>query len=280
DMSSGFTPDELPPQIERLETHRLEVWNMIQDMVNSHADIAELGAPAMLPKPPGVKLHADLGAKTRGYMEGLRAERDALTLTVRNSAMNYDRNYMSALEEMQVVERDLHNIKRLKMALELARDSVMRASTLDISEWPRELSKLSLQMLENMGLNYEDLFSEHDARASDRDREQRPISQEVEHLSVITKEQLFWLAHVLIAKFVSRDNLLPLVLDEPFANISDWHFFRIVQFLFDMVDRGHQVIVCSWHEERIQILLKNLTDAQKARLHVCKRMPMNAVSAR
>ncbi|MBA3856069.1 MAG: hypothetical protein C0507_04085, partial [Cyanobacteria bacterium PR.3.49] len=84
-------------------------------------------------------------------------------------------------------------------------------------------------------------------------------------------EQLHWLARVVISRYLSKDNPLPIVLDEPFSESDDERFLRIMEFVVDVLTRDHQVIIFSCHRQRHQWLADQLSAAQKERLLFCHR---------
>jgi chromosome segregation ATPase len=279
DMSSGFTPDELPPQIERLENQRLETCAQMQQLVERFPDIAELG-PVMAMGPrdrvSARGTNAVSSANTKMYLEDLRKERDELTVRVRSSAKNFDDNYLNALEEMESIEKDLGSVKRAKIALELARDTLRRLSGETYVDWSTKLNEIAKDMLENLGLDYEDLsFDSQLKLTAQRKGEDEKLgpAQITSQLSVGTREQLHWLARMVVSRFLSSDEALPIILDEPFSESDDERFTTVMKFLIDVLSRQHQVIVFSCHQQRHFWLIDQL-DQEKERIEFCRRGPL------
>lgn len=273
DMSSGFTPDELPPQVERLESMRMEIFARMQELVEQFPGIAEM-APPMTP-PKRIHLRGDYSNKM--YLDDLRRERDELTLAVRTASMNHDQNYLSAVEELEQVSRELNNVRRAKTALELARDTLQKLSAETYEDWSVKLNEIAKEMITNIGLDFDSLQFDSDLRISARkksDGQEVNSSNVSTQLSTGTKEQLHWLARMVVSRFLSRGNPLPIVLDEPFSEADDERFLRVMQFLLDVIVVNHQVIIFSCHQQRHHWLISQLNPAQNANIDFARRAPL------
>ncbi|HEY9676412.1 MAG TPA: AAA family ATPase [Drouetiella sp.] len=274
DMSSGFTPDELPPQIERLESNRMEIFERMHELIEQHPAIAEM-APPMLSSQRKSSV-AD-GGDEKTYVDDLRRERDELTLAVRSATMNHDQNYLSAVEEQEQISRELNNVRRAKTALELARDTLQKLSSETYVDWSAKLNDIAREMILNIGLDFESLHFDQDLKITARKRGE---TQDIDstnintQLSVGTKEQLHWLARMVVSQFLSKGNPLPIVLDEPFSEADDERFLRVMQFLIEVLSTKHQVIIFSCHQQRHHWLLSNLDQSQIARIDFARRASM------
>ncbi|HEY9733902.1 MAG TPA: AAA family ATPase [Drouetiella sp.] len=273
DMSSGFTPDELPPQIDRLESARMEIFARMQQLIEQFPSIAEM-APPMTP-PRRLNLSGDYSSKM--HLDDLRRERDELTLAVRTASMNHDQNYLSAVEELEQVSRELNNVRRAKTALELARDTLHKLSSETYEDWSVKLNEIAKEMITNIGLDFDHLHFDSDLRITAR---KRSDGQEVNssnigtQLSTGTKEQLHWLARMVVSRFLSKGNPLPIVLDEPFSEADDERFLRVMQFLVDVLVTNHQVIIFSCHQQRHHWMISQLDQNQTAKIDFARRAPL------
>lgn len=273
DMSSGFTPDELPPQIDRLENMRMEIFARMQELIQQFPGIAEM-APPMTP-PRRLNLSGDHSGKM--HLDDLRRERDELTLAVRTASMNHDHNYLSAVEELEQVSRELNNVRRAKTALELARDTLHRLSTETYEDWSVKLNEIAKEMITNIGLDFDHLHFDSDLRITARkksDGQEVNASNIGTQLSTGTKEQLHWLARMVVSRFLSKGNPLPIVLDEPFSEADDERFLRVMQFLVDVLVTNHQVIIFSCHQQRHHWMISQLDAAQTAKIDFARRAPL------
>ncbi|CAN5403738.1 hypothetical protein BH10CYA1_BH10CYA1_00750 [soil metagenome] len=270
DMSSGFTPDELPPQVERLETIRMEIFARMQELIEQYPVIAEM-APPMSP-PRRMNLGGSYSSKM--YLDDLRRERDELTVRVRTVSMNHDQTYLTAVEELEQVSRELNNVRRAKTALELARDTLHKLSSETYVDWSTKLNEIAKEMIVNIGLDFDDLHFDSELRITARkksDGQEINASNISNQLSTGTKEQLHWLARMVVSRFLSKGNPLPIVLDEPFSEADDERFLRVMQFLLDVLVVNHQVIIFSCHQQRHHWLISQLEPAQHAKIDFARR---------
>ncbi len=273
DMSSGFTPDELPPQVQRLETIRVEIFARMQELVEQYPSIAEMAPPMTPPR------HMDSSGSysSKMYLDDLRRERDELTVRVRTASMNHDQNYLTAVEELEQVSRELNNVRRAKTALELARDTLQRLSSETYVDWSTKLNEIAKEMIVNIGLDFDDLHFDNDLRITARkksDGQEINSSNISTQLSTGTKEQLHWLARMVVSRFLSKGNPVPIVLDEPFSEADDERFLRVMQFLLDVLVVNHQVIIFSCHQQRHHWLISQLEPGQHARIDFARRAPL------
>jgi hypothetical protein len=202
------------------------------------------------------------------------AERNDLLLKVRVAAKSLDDSYLPVLDRIENVSRELSNARRSKLSLELARNTLRKLSGETYENWSQKLNAIAGEVLGKLDLEFETLQFASDLslllkRRGDADTIDSSMFKE--RMSVGTREQLHWLARVVISRFLSRDNPLPIILDEPFSESDDERFFRIMQFVVDVLTRDHQVIIFSCHRQRHQWLAEQLSAAQRERLLFCHR---------
>ncbi len=202
------------------------------------------------------------------------SERNDLLVKVRVAAKSLDDNYLPVLDQIENVARELSNARRSKLSLELARNTLKKLSGETYENWSQKLNTIAAELLGKLDLEFESLQFTNDLnlllkRRGDADT--IDSSKFKERMSVGTREQLHWLARVVISRFLSKQNPLPIVLDEPFSESDDERFLRIMQFVVDVLTRDHQVIIFSCHRQRHQWLAEQLSAAQKERLLFCHR---------
>ncbi|MCC7527055.1 MAG: AAA family ATPase [Candidatus Melainabacteria bacterium] len=203
------------------------------------------------------------------------AERNDLLVKVRVAAKSLDDSYLPVLDRIENVSRELSNARHSKLSLELARNTLRKLSGETYENWSQKLNAIAGEMLGKLDLEFETLQFASDLslllkRRGDSDTIDSSMFKE--RMSVGTREQLHWLARVVISRFLSRDNPLPIILDEPFSESDDERFFTIMQFVVDVLTRDHQVIIFSCHRQRHQWLSEQLSAAQKERLLFCHRV--------
>lgn len=209
----------------------------------------------------------------------LSDERNDLVLKLRLSAKNHDDHYINTLESIDRVDRHLERIRQAKVSLELARDTLKRLSGQNYVDWSAKLNLIADEMLKELNLDYESLSFSPDLQLVARRRgDDYTISSPhfANRLSVGTREQLHWLARMVVSRYLSRENPLPIVLDEPFSESDDERFRQIMQFVIDVLSKQHQVIVFSCHRQRHHWLYEQLSDQQKSRVRFSKREQIDA----
>lgn len=204
----------------------------------------------------------------------LSDERNEVILRLRLAAKNFDDNFLNTLEQLNQLERDLAKARQAKLAIELARDTLRKLSGENYVDWSTKLNLIADEMVKEINLDYESLsFSNNLQLKVRRKGETEAIkSPELDNrLSVGTKEQLNWLARMVVSRYLSKDNPLPIVLDEPFSESDDERFKQIMQFVVEVLSRKHQVIVFSCHRQRHQWFFEQLGEGQRQRISFRKR---------
>jgi hypothetical protein len=206
---------------------------------------------------------------------GDSAARNDLVVKVRVAAKALDESYLPVLDQIENVARELSNARRSKLSLELARNTLRKLSGETYENWSQKLNSIADEIVSKLDLEFESLQFTSDLNLLLKRRGDADVidsSKFKERMSVGTREQLHWLARVVISRFLSKDNPLPIVLDEPFSESDDERFLHIMQFVVDVLTRDHQVIIFSCHRQRHNWLAEQLNPAQKERLMFCSRV--------
>lgn len=206
---------------------------------------------------------------------GDSAARNDLLVKVRVAAKALDDSYLPVLDQIESVARELSNARHSKLSLELARNTLRKLSGETYENWSHKLNSIAEEIVGKLDLEFESLQFTSDLnlllkRRGDTDT--IDSSKFKERMSVGTREQLHWLARVVISRFLSKDNPLPIVLDEPFSESDDERFLHIMQFVVDVLTRDHQVIIFSCHRQRHHWLAEQLSAEQRERLIFCSRV--------
>ena len=274
--NSDLVPSEMPRIIERLEAKRADLWARMRELVSSNPDIANM------PPPLGDSMITSAGKEMsdlRSSLDEMKAERDQLIVQIRAAMMNFQDNYLKAIEELEQVEADLAHVERSRTALLLARDNFLRLAEENHSIWADKLTDISREMLKHVGTEYEALEFDADMTITVRRKGQRePLNDWhiTRQLSTGTREQLHWLARMAVIRFLSKDMQLPIILDEPFSEFDDERFVKIMRFLINTIARHHQVIIFSCHQHRQEWLMQQLEPAERECVELCKLTPMKA----
>lgn len=267
DTTSELSADRLPELIDRLQIQQGEVWQKLADAVEKYPEIAKL-APPPQDFSPASKL-----IMLRETQGNLKSEQQELAIHVRSATKEYDDNYLSSMDELESCEQELTNIRRAKFALELARDTFKKLSVETHIHWSAHLNNISRQILDSVQTDFETLQFDPELRMTARKKgvtEPLQPAQITSQLSIGAQEQLFWLARMVLLRFLSNNISLPFILDEPFSEADDERFLRMVRFLINNLLKHHQVIIFSCHYTRHQWLVNQLDAAEREQLQFCR----------
>ena len=263
DMSSGFVPDELPPQIERLEKQRREKWKRIQQMAAMYTVISELGPP--ITPAPGLSTPATtvIPANPKLYLDEMKNERDLLTARVRSAATD-DVSYQSMLKQLHATQTELNIVRRVKNALENAKERIFNAAPNEV--WLNKLNAIMEDMLTEMGLELDNfqLTGGDDLEAA-RQMIGKPFSLK-------TVEQVRWFARIVVIKTLGLSALFPLVLNEPFGIFAEPMRPNNLAFLFELLQLGFQIIAITNNQSHYQAAFSALNEKQQGFLVPCTRI--------
>ena len=278
DMSSGFVPDELPPQIERLEKARREKASSMQELVNRCPNILELAprAKSLLNAMVNYSAFSNKAPAvvTRRSIENLKAERDGLTALVR-AANSSDASYVLMLQEIKAVQSELTIVRRVKTALEHARDRVVQAQSGGGVDWQLKLTEIMEDMLTEMGIeapNYESALC--DTTGGVDPAQSGPLIGKP--FSLLTMEQVRWFARVVVSRVLALNHSFPLVLNEPFGMGAEPLRENNLPFIFSLLDQGFQVLALTSEATRFEAAYSAATNDQKKSLHTCARVSLGS----
>jgi ABC-type multidrug transport system ATPase subunit len=207
-------------------------------------------------------------------LEGLKVEREEALLRIRTLSNTCDEQYLLAMEDLDLTEFKLQGAKRARLALELARDTLKRLSGENYMDWSQHLNGIATEMLTRLGMDYDEVKFDNELKLVARrksDGDHISAAQIMSQLSTGTKEQLHWLARMVVARYLSRSNSLPIIMDEPFSESDDDRFVKMMRFLTSVIAQEHQVILFSCHQQRHIWLKQQLDELERGKLIFCRR---------
>ncbi len=267
---SGSPITELPPLIKSLEDYQSRVIQQLDALRSQYPGIESMPPLSEEEK----EAEGEEAPQDIKKVEGLKEEREELLMRVRTLSATCDEQYLSCLEELDLTEFRLQGAKRAKIALEMARDTLKRLSGENYVDWSTNLNNIGKEMLSKLGLDYEEVrFDDQLRLVAKRKNQTEEISsaQIMSQLSMGTKEQLHWLARMIVARYLSQKNSLPIIMDEPFSEADDDRFLKMMRFLINVIAKEHQIILFSCHQQRHSWLRSQLDDPEKGRLLFCRR---------
>ncbi len=137
------------------------------------------------------------------------------------------------------------------------------------ADWSVQLNKISTELLQQLSGEIEMLEFSKDLHLKVKLRNHQNIFESkdiITKLSTGTKEQIHWMARLIISRFLSSLEPLPIFLDEPFSEADDARFMGIMSFLIDSILANNQVVIFSCHQQRHQWLKQQLDAAHQDKL--------------
>jgi uncharacterized protein YhaN len=202
-------------------------------------------------------------------VEELRNKKEDLTVKIRTTLKSRDELYLDTLEELNRVDHEIVISKRAKLALELAYEMLKQSSHETYADWSVQLNKISNELLQQLSGEIEMLEFSKDLHLKVKLRNHQNIFESkdiITKLSTGTKEQIHWMARLIISRFLSSLEPLPIFLDEPFSEADDARFMGIMSFLIDSILPNNQVVIFSCHQQRHQWLKQQLDAAHQEKL--------------
>lgn len=260
--------------IEQLEGERDSIQEQLNEILAAYPDMANLPDPD--PKnPPAAVL--PWGGGEASDQEEVRAKKDEILVKIRTTCNNRDELYLDALETLDSIDHELVCTRRAKQALMLARDVIKQLSSETYVDWAVQLNKESQSVIEGLDLDIERIEFDPNLNITVKlkGHDRTFTSKEVlAKLSTGTREQIHWLARIIVSRYLSQKESLPIILDEPFSEADDSRFVGMMKFLIASILPNHQVIVLSCHHQRHQWLSTQLGDEQQTKLAFRKREPV------
>jgi DNA repair exonuclease SbcCD ATPase subunit len=258
---------ELPATIKNLEEFYARVQQQLATLRDQYPDIESV-------TPAGEDEIPEGDAADLEKLEGMRKERVDLQVRIRSLSSTCDEQYLVCIEELDLTEFKLSSAKRAKLALDLSSDTLKRLSGENYVDWSSNLNVIAKDMLSKLNLDYEEIRFDSELRLIARkknDPDEITSDEIMSQLSIGTKEQLHWLARMVVAKFLSRQHSMPIILDEPFSEADDDRFFKMMRFLISVISKEHQIIIFSCHQQRHTWFKNQLEENDRGRLIFCRR---------
>lgn len=251
--------------IANMEFERDVLNDKIRNLISDHPDLANLPEPdPSAPKKAVLPWGGSQPAK-----EDNRAKKEELLVKIR-TALNYrDEHYLETVEDLANIDHELVCAKRAKLALAMARDAIGKLSSETYEDWSHELNKESEKLISQLDMDIESMTFDRSLKmilklkGHDREFSSQDI---VNKLSTGTREQVHWLARIILSSFLSKRQSLPIILDEPFSEADDVRFLNMMRFLINSIAPHNQIIILSCHHQRHQWLASQLTAEESQKL--------------
>lgn len=257
--------------ITNMEFERDVIKDKIRNLIHEYPDLETLPEPdESAPKKavlPWGATPEPVVAQKKVKVDN-RAQKEELLVRIR-TALNYrDEHYLETVEDLANVDHELVCAKRAKLALTMARDVISKLSSETYEDWSQELNKESERLISQLNMDIESMTFDHSLRMMFklRGHDREFSSQDVVKLSTGTREQIHWLARIILSSFLSKRQSLPIVLDEPFSEADDARFLSMMRFLINSIAPHNQIIILSCHHQRHQWLASQLSATEQGKL--------------
>jgi DNA repair exonuclease SbcCD ATPase subunit len=277
DLSDHPEPREA---ISNMEFERDLLKQKLRDLTNQDPALANRPEPSLTPVKAVLPWGESAPVSDDSSKAELASRKEELVVKIRTSLNYRDEHFLETMEELANVEHELNCARRSKHALSLARDVIKKLSTETYEDWSEQLNLEAQRLIGQLDLDVERLTFDRSLRLNlklkghDREFSSQDI---VTRLSTGTREQVHWLARIILSSFLSKRQPLPIVLDEPFSEADDVRFVSMMKFLIASIAPHNQVIILSCHRQRHQWLASQLKLAEKEKLAFRTRKQLGAV---
>jgi DNA repair exonuclease SbcCD ATPase subunit len=264
---AAITNDLMPP----LERDRLsdEMVKLLQQSVEAFR--AQIGEPSPDPE-VRVQTLAELeiaARDSRARLEQLRIESRELRRRVEDGQARYEREHPEKSSERETCEQARVRACRFKEAIELSRETISQVAHETHRRWADFLNDRVSQMLSRVGTGVEQVrFGEDlDFAITPRRGKQSARGKAVRQLSSGSRDQLHLAVRLAISEYLSREEALPLLIDDCFITSDDERARAGMKLLLDQVSREHQVILVTCHRKRFESLAAMDAELYRDRVH-------------
>lgn len=261
----------------QLQVQIKQINERLEELIQLNPELADCPEPDPNNPPTAV---LPWGA-SEGDKEELRARKEDLLVRLRTTISNRDNSYLDCVEELSTLDHELVCARRARLALELACQKLEESSSQTYEDWSEKLNDASKEIIEGLDSEVESLVfdSELNISVKLKGREEPFYPDEIKtKLSTGVKEQVHWLARMALSRFLSRQEPLPIVLDEPFSEADDERFINVMKFLLDEALHKNQIIILSCHKHRHEWLCDKLSAEERAGLAFVEKSAVDMAS--
>lgn len=270
--SLNILEHDLATLLNKLQHRRTDAWTSMQDLIVKYPDI--LGETID---------DEEIGRMGQSDTEGLIAaaqsleERtEALRVSIRGAAKNFDEFHPKTQHELEILERDLEAIKHNRAALILAKDSLHQVAVESKTSWSNELAEISEDMLADMDLDVERIDWDDNMEMTLSLRNQDlPL-----HETYLDKkaprglrQQINWIMRLMLCRYIANRLPLPVVLDEPFCDLDDKRFAGCMDLLIQKILPHCQLIILTCQPVRHKWYIDRLSESERNRVSLVEMSP-------
>lgn len=151
----------------------------------------------------------------------------------------------------------LDRAQRFQKAAEIAIGVLSDVGENARRQWALWLNSAANGMLKELDVNWSDVVFSEDLSFKVRDASSGRWLDMLEasaHLSSGARDQVWFAARTGICRALSRDEAVPILLDDPFLTWDDPRFRKGMRLLAERVNQDNQVILVTCHEDRHRLM--------------------------
>ena len=207
--------------------------------------------------------------QVRRKLDALRTERSELRLRVDESSRRYHRDHPEKIDEREGLERALGRAQRFKAAVDLARETIQQVAQETHRRWAEFLNERVAELLGTVGTRIDHMrFGEDlDFAVKPRNGQQVSRGKALRQLSSGARDQLHLAVRLAISEYLSREESLPLLIDDCFATSDDVRARAGMKLLIEHLAGRHQIVLVTCHRSRFESFAGLDPDLYRDRVH-------------
>ena len=192
----------------------------------------------------------------RARLDALHHERSELRMRVEEVQQRYHRELPEKLTEREQGERAVLRARRFKASVDLARDTIQHVALETHRRWAEFLNARVAKLLGSVGTGVEQVRFGEDLDFAVKLRRGQQVSRgkAVRQLSSGARDQLHLAVRLAISEYLSREESLPILIDDCFATSDDGRARSAMNLLIEQFSEHHQVILVTCHRVRAESL--------------------------
>jgi DNA repair exonuclease SbcCD ATPase subunit len=259
---------ELIPNLERERLSEEMVRLLEQSVAAFRAQIGD--APANPGRPVRTLAELEVAAReARELVDEVRRERQELQHRVEDGQRRYQHEQPEKLGDREACEHALIRARRFKESIDVARETIGQVAHETHRRWAEFLNQRVGQWLGRVGTGVDQIRFGEDLDFAVTPKRGKPAGRgkAVRQLSSGARDQVHLAVRLAISEYLSRDESLPLLIDDCFITSDDERARAGMRLLLDQLSREHQVILVTCHRKRFESLAGMDPDLYRDRVH-------------
>ncbi|MBX9689560.1 MAG: hypothetical protein K2X27_22815 [Candidatus Obscuribacterales bacterium] len=262
DFTSEIFEQDLATVLSKLQHKRTDAWTKMQALISLYPEVL---AETLEDLEIG-RLSVEEAEALSLEIQDRETRAEYLREQIRASTKSFDEFHPKTQHELEILERNLARIEHDGKALRLCAEKLKELAEESKSEWARELSEISADLLKEAQLDFSKISWNEKLEISliIKDSQNEITEQEAEKtLSHSQRIQLDWLLRFIFCKYICRRLALPVILMDPFSELSDRRFQAFMNLIIEKLLPEMQFIILSSQKIRQNWYWSSLPDSLK-----------------